>query len=210
MKIAFLILCHKNPKQINYLLETLNDIDVSFYIHIDKKSNILSQINNGGNIYFLKDSERLDIKWGQSQMVHATINLIKAALKSNNKYDYFWLLSGQDFPIKSINYIKKYLEHNNGKNYIDVMPKDNHLYKRFLKRNELRYAPFMANSNVIITILKQFYILLTGGPQKTIILKRKNTTGLEFNFGSSWWILSNDCIQYIYDKIINNSGYRIF
>ena len=54
MKIAFLILCHKNPKQINYLLETLNDIDVSFYIHIDKKSNILSQINNGGNIYFFK------------------------------------------------------------------------------------------------------------------------------------------------------------
>lgn len=204
MKIAFLILCHKNPKQINCLIETLNDVDVDFYLHVDKKSNILPQIDNRDNIYFLEDCERLDIKWGQSQMVHATINLIKAALTSDNKYDYFWFLSGQDFPIKSISYIKEYLERNNGKNYIDVMPKDSHLYKKFLKRNELKYAPFMTSSNVIITILKQFYILLTGGPQKTIILKRKNTTGLEFNFGSSWWILSSECIQYIYNKIMSN------
>lgn len=37
MKIAILILCHKNPKQINLLLDKLNHQDIDCYIHIDKK-----------------------------------------------------------------------------------------------------------------------------------------------------------------------------
>lgn len=37
MKIAFLILCHKNPNQINKMINTLDDEDVSFYLHITKK-----------------------------------------------------------------------------------------------------------------------------------------------------------------------------
>lgn len=205
MKIAFLILCHKNPAQINCLIDTLNDEDVSFYLHIDKKSNIESKIKKGDNIYFLSDDKRLDIRWGQNQMIHATVGLIEEALKSNIDYDYYWFLSGQDFPIKSISYIKQYLDKDKSKNYIDLMSKDNKLYRRFLKRNELKYAQFMANQNLISTIIKHLYILITGGPYKTLILKRKNVTGLEFNFGSSWWILTNDCIKYMSNKLKNNS-----
>lgn len=204
MKIAFLILCHKNPTQINYLIDLLDDNDVDFYFHVDKKSNITKEITKKENIHFLNDDKRLDIKWGQSQMIHATVNLIEAALNSKTKYDYFWFLSGQDLPIKSISHIKKYLEENKNKNYIEIMRKDNRLYKRFLKRNELKYAPFMTSSNLFITILKHLYILTTGGPYKTLIFKRKNITGLDFNFGSSWWLLTNECIQYIYDKIRAN------
>lgn len=204
MKIAFLILCHKNPVQINYLIDTLDDKDVDFYLHIDKKSNIINEIKKKDNIYFLDKRKRLDIKWGQSQMIHATVNLIECALNNNIKYDYFWFLSGQDFPIKSISYIKDFLEKNKERNYIEIMSKNNQLYKRFLKRNELKYAPFMTSSNLLITILKHLYILVTGGPYKTLIFKRKNVTRLDFNFGSSWWLLTNECIHYIYGKIKTN------
>ena len=37
MKIAILIQCHKNPKQINLLLERLNHPQIDCYVHIDKK-----------------------------------------------------------------------------------------------------------------------------------------------------------------------------
>ncbi len=57
MKIAFLILCHKNPVQINYLIDTLDDKDVDFYLHIDKKSNIINEIKKKDNIYFLDKSK---------------------------------------------------------------------------------------------------------------------------------------------------------
>lgn len=204
MKIAFLILCHKNPTQVNKLITVLNDKDVAFYIHVDKKSNMSINIKKGDNIHLLDDSKRLDIKWGQNQMIHATVNLIESALKEDTEYDYFWFLSGQDFPIKSIDYIKKYLDKNRGINYMDIMSKDDKLYKRFLKRNELKYAKFMPNQDIVSTIIKHLYILITGGPNKTLLFKRKNKTGLDFNFGSSWWILNYDCIHSMYNRIMTN------
>ena len=39
MKIAYLILCHKNPIQVNMLIDQLTDENVDFYIHVDVKAN---------------------------------------------------------------------------------------------------------------------------------------------------------------------------
>lgn len=44
MKIAILIQCHKNPKQINLLLERLNHPDIDCYLHIDKKADFTDKI----------------------------------------------------------------------------------------------------------------------------------------------------------------------
>lgn len=40
MKLAILLLCHKNPEQINLFLETLHHPDIEFFIHVDKKTNM--------------------------------------------------------------------------------------------------------------------------------------------------------------------------
>lgn len=52
MKIAILILCHKNPKQINLLLDKLNHQDIDCYIHIDKKADFANKITKRSNIVF--------------------------------------------------------------------------------------------------------------------------------------------------------------
>ena len=44
MRIAILIQCHKNPKQINLLLERLNHPDIDCYLHIDKKADFADKI----------------------------------------------------------------------------------------------------------------------------------------------------------------------
>ena len=203
MKIAFLVLCHKNPKQINLMLDALNNEDVDFYIHIDKKSNIKNEITKRGNVYILSDDYRLDVKWGENQMVCATINLLKEAYK-NNKYDYFWLISGQDFPIKSISSIKEYLEMNNGSNYIDIMSTEGKNYRKFLKRNELMYPKFLIQCGFFPSLLRKLYKIFTGGATRTLIFKRKNTTGLKFYFGSQWWTLTNECVTEMLDIINEN------
>ena len=41
MRICYLILCHKNEKQIASLVEQLDDKDVVFCIHVDKKANLV-------------------------------------------------------------------------------------------------------------------------------------------------------------------------
>ena len=61
------------------MINTLDDEDVSFYLHIDKKSDISNKIIKKENVFILDESKCLDIKWGQNQMIHATTNLLKEA-----------------------------------------------------------------------------------------------------------------------------------
>lgn len=100
MKIAILILCHKNPKQINLLLDKLNHQDIDCYIHIDKKADFANKITKRSNIVLLPDEKRVSVEWAQISMVTATINLVEEAHR-HGKYDYYWLTSGQDWPLYS-------------------------------------------------------------------------------------------------------------
>lgn len=79
MKIAFLMQCHKNSKQINLLLDALKHPKVDIFIHVDAKSkHIREDIEKRDGIYLLKDS--VDVNWGQFSQVAATLNLLKAAV----------------------------------------------------------------------------------------------------------------------------------
>ena len=118
MKIAYIVLCHKNVQQINKLLDLLYDEESAFFIHIDKKANIQKSIHVKPNIHILPNDKRIDIKWGNISMIEATRNLIEAVFDDDKKYDYIWLMSGQDFPLRSKEDIKEYLEQNKGKNFI--------------------------------------------------------------------------------------------
>ena len=62
MNIAFLILCHKNPDQINVLIRKLSPYNI--FIHIDKKSDIQPFLRdlNLENVHFLKN--RITTSWG--------------------------------------------------------------------------------------------------------------------------------------------------
>lgn len=74
--------------------------DIDFYIHVDKKSHITNQIAKRPDIHILSDSLRVDVQWGGISMIQATLNMLQEAYCSK-KFDYYWLCSGQDFPLKS-------------------------------------------------------------------------------------------------------------
>ena len=63
MKIAYIILCHKNAKQINMMIDALNDKENTFFIHLDKKANIENLIKMESNIHILPEDKRIDIKF---------------------------------------------------------------------------------------------------------------------------------------------------
>lgn len=201
MKIAFLVLCHKNEKQINRLLDVLDDNGTDFYIHLDKKSLLESKIRNASNIYILSKEKRVDISWGDISMIEATKNLLEAVYESDATYDYIWLISGQDFPIKKKKEIVGYLKKNQGQNFIEIIDKNNQSYKRLLKRNELYYPNWIKKNTIFSKVAKFFYMTITGGLNNTILLKRNNYLGLNFYFGSQWWVLTYDCAKEIYTML---------
>lgn len=112
MKIAILILCHKNPKQINLLLDKLNHQDIDCYIHIDKKADFANKITKRSNIVLLPDEQRVSVEWAQISQVTATLNLLNTAVAGirGRGYDYYWLISGQDWPLRSADKIVKFLK----------------------------------------------------------------------------------------------------
>lgn len=45
MKMAIAIQCHTNSEQINRLINYFQDDYIDIYIHVDKKSNIVSELD---------------------------------------------------------------------------------------------------------------------------------------------------------------------
>lgn len=120
MKIAFLILAHKNPQQLELFFSMLRNPSFSFFIHLDKKVPISEFIHlkKYENVFFIHD--RVKMKWAGYSLVQGTINGIKEILNQDTKYDYINLLSGQDLPIKSVSYIENFLATNFPKQFITV------------------------------------------------------------------------------------------
>ena len=206
MKVAYLIQCHKNAEQVNRLIKALNSDALSyctdFYVHVDAKSNIASEIIDIPNVNVLH--ERVNVRWGHVSQVQATLKLIEKALESKIDYDYLWLISGQDYPIKSNSYIYDFLATKGQKNYIEIIDKGSDQYRRYLKRNQTWFPTWGASPVFVMRVLRKIYVILTGGARHSII-KRKNVLNAEWQFGSQWWTLTKDACRYILEKSADGS-----
>ena len=112
MKIGYIIHAYKNPKQLKRLVLTLADRDINFFIHIDKKIDIrpFNDELKTLNINSITWVKREYSNWGTFACVRAVLNALEAGLKHDPKIDYFYCLSGQDYPIKSNSEIAHFLE----------------------------------------------------------------------------------------------------
>lgn len=116
MHITYIILAHKNPRQLLRLVNTLSCENTSFVIHID----LSSEIKNFIEIFAEKDllrvhfiTDRLMSNWGSFAIIDATLNCFRYVYTTLTITTRIVLLSGQDYPIKNNKYIRSYLEFNN-------------------------------------------------------------------------------------------------
>lgn len=208
MKIAYIMLCHKNAKQVNMLINSLSSDNSDFYLHIDLKSNIRDSIIKKENVVILSKEESYSVKWGGNEMILATLGLIRKVKESEKKYDYIWLISGQDYPIISKDEIEKRLIKDTTLNYIDVIDKNNKQYNRYKKLYEIKYPNWITKDKIYIKIIKRLYMLITGGFNYTFkIFRRKKSFPFDFYFGSQWWTLTSECAFYMLDYCDNNQNY---
>ena len=118
MKLAILIQCHKNPEQINRLLERLDHPSVDCFAHITTKSRNLPIRSSKGKTCMCSQKASV-YPWNGAQIsqVTATLNLLTAAY-STEKYDYYWLISGQDWPLVAVEKIVDFFENHKGSNFV--------------------------------------------------------------------------------------------
>src|SRR5882757_5678786 len=99
MRIAFLILAHKSPLQLERMLNALDHPAFDYFIHIDKKADPepFAWLSKRERVCFIKNN--IKVFWGRYSLVQATLNGIGEILAAG-KYDYVHVMSAQDFPIK--------------------------------------------------------------------------------------------------------------
>lgn len=199
MKIAVLILTHKNAEQAERLANRLQHPDVSVFIHADKKS-ILSKYSFASYVSLIKDN--VSVFWGDFSPVQATLNSMKEIKEKAEKFDYFILLSGQDYPIKPIENLLQFLEENKHKEFINYYPVSKEGWKAAMGRYE--YFHYRRNKNILYWSFFAGLRLL----MKAFGLKRKPPVPVWA--GSQWFNISNGAFIYILDYILKHPGYIHF
>ena len=101
MNIAYLILAHEQPSLLERLVGALATEHSFFFIHIDKKAHErdFSAVLKREDV--TPAMRRFRVFWAGVNMVKATLSLMQTAKQYPTDFDYYVLLSGTDYPIKS-------------------------------------------------------------------------------------------------------------
>src|ERR1035437_876794 len=109
MNIAYLILAHNQPLLLKRLIDRLNQPNVRFYVHIDKKTKNIdffkTTLSGYSNVTIISTRE---VNWMGYTTIDAELDMMKVAYQSGIKFKYYVLMSGQDYPIKGNNYINNF------------------------------------------------------------------------------------------------------
>lgn len=193
-KQAYLIIAHKYDETLKILLQMLDKEENDIYIHMDKKNKEFNKrecerIFKKAGIFF---TERTNVKWGGYSQINAELILMETA-SLNRKYDYYHLLSGQDLPIKSSEYIKKFFINNYGKEFVGFDKLEFNDYSRVQYYYPLQEMvardrrSFVGRISAILTFI-----------QKIIHLKRNKN--IVFQKGPNWFSITDDLVRYVIEK----------
>ena len=122
MKLAYVITCHKNSKQVFRLVNRLNTPGNTIVLHISKtcEPGFYQEMKDGikafNNVFLCKREDGTHNSFG---IVKGVINGLHFLFKNNIEFDYVSLISGQDYPIKSNKDINAFFEKNNGKEFLE-------------------------------------------------------------------------------------------
>lgn len=115
MRIAYLILCHLDPKHIKRLTDKItNSTGDEAFVHVDGKCDVKpfeQELKANPHVHIL--SQRVRVYWAGYSSIEATINLFKAALsweKGGQRFDRFVILQGLEYPIKTNQEIHTFFE----------------------------------------------------------------------------------------------------
>ena len=192
MKIAYLILAHTNPTHLQRLISKLSTESSMFFIHVDKKTNVETFKHiSGANIHILED--RVPVFWGDYSQVDAILLLIKAALANTSRFNRFLLLSGSDYPLRSVLSIENFFRNNPEKEFINfvAMPADS-AGKPISRLTTYRLA---AGSNLVTKALQKVQMMAH------IIPRYRDYKSCFVHLapygGSTWWALTRNACELI-------------
>lgn len=204
MNVVYAIVCHKIT---NPLLQTVqhlsSDKENIVLIHVDKKSDIKEFLSlEKTNVHLIPN--RVEVTWGTLSLTRSILQLMEFSL--NFQYDFFFLLSGDDIPLKNNTKLRKLLSNFPDNNFISFDKKatdeDN--------ENRIKYSHpdwFFQRDSKLTKVKRRAFVLT-----RDIFYKNKSFEENRHRLpplykGSNWFGLTADTIKYILGYITANGWF---
>lgn len=210
MLTACLINCHKNMKHVARLAHRLHSENTHIFIHVDKKvsqeeyEELHIRTSDLKNCYISKT--RINGMLDNRSLVDIAFTLVSDAkrLATENAihYSYYSNMSGQDYPIKPLNFIEEKLEANYPAIHMEYRDAASaSLVGRKFNRNKtlIRYRDWVLKCNIMTVrkLLQAFGVFmrkilrLFGQTASQRIIRK----GWKYYQGSAWWIFPDYVID---------------
>lgn len=196
-KIAFILLCHKDPDAIINQAERLTAAGDCMAIHFDARAKpehfkkIVDALSHNPNVTFAR--KRIKCGWGEWSLVQATVHAVEAAVDQFPRATHFYMLSGDCMAIKSAEYAHQFLDERDV-DYIESFDYfESDWIKTGMKEERLIYRHYFNER----TQKRRFYASFN--LQKKLRLTRKIPSDLQIMIGSQWWCLRRRTVEWILD-----------
>lgn len=197
MNIAYLILAHGDPAHLRRLIGAIHEDWTQIFVHIDRKAKLgaFTPVIDPAMATFIPD--RVAACWGGFSLVQATLNLMAAARNAGRAPDWpdwYVLLSGADYPIRSNNAIYGYLE-GSDREHIALTEMPTPDGRKPLSRLErLHFEGSRGRPMPRRVLLNQTNLLLEKFYKRNY---RRALGDIKPYAGSQWWALSREAVDHI-------------
>ncbi len=219
-KVVYLVLAYHLPEQAIRLARTIvrGSSTAQVFLHYDAKSGYFDRS-------LLQETQRIElvpsptaVEWGDWSQVEAVLGSLSYICKQT-EFDWFVVLSGQDFPTRPIERFEEFLDHSEYDAYLEAQPlecvtRKSHTIARYFYRHlkipKFSYAYRLPSSirNGWSNLLKSLpegkgpftYIWAPRGqPSRIGIRAWHNPFGSDFVCwqGSDWFHLSRRAVDYL-------------
>ncbi|WP_195821400.1 DUF5928 domain-containing protein [Roseobacter sp. MH60115] len=196
-KIAFILLCHKDPDAIIRQAEKLTAAGDYMAIHFDARANpahydkIRTALNGNANVTFAR--KRVKCGWGEWSLVQATLHAVQAAVEAYPRATHFYMLSGDCMAIKTAEYTHAFLDEHDA-DFIESFDYYNSDWiKTGMKEERLIYRHFFNERKY----KRLFYASMD--LQRRLKLDRKPPDDIQIRIGSQWWCLRRETVEKVLD-----------
>jgi hypothetical protein len=194
-KIAFILLCHKDPEAVIQQAEMLTAVGDYISIHFDASASasdfekIERGLANNPNVVFAK--KRVKCGWGEWSLVQATLNAVETALEAFPRATHLYMLSGDCMAIKSAEYAHAFLDSEDADfiESFDFFACD--WIKTGMKEDRLIYRHWFNERKHKRLFYWSFWT------QRWLGLKRAIPRDIEVQIGSQWWCLRRLTVERI-------------
>jgi hypothetical protein len=122
VKLAVTVLAHRDPGQLAQLVGALRHPRVTIYLHVDRRADLDDFTRHVGSVVGADPVllPRHATRWGGIELVDATLDGIARAAADGCTY--FFLISGQDFPLRPVDELLQFVDEAGSRSYVEHWP----------------------------------------------------------------------------------------